>query len=49
MTIAAGGLYLVFRTFGSANAGGTSHKTLAAAVLAFIFLCCLGLMWLAYH
>ena len=49
MTIAGGGLYLVFRTYGSAKAGGTSHKTLIAALLGFIFLCCLALMWLAYH
>ncbi|HYC59710.1 MAG TPA: hypothetical protein VEK79_09105 [Thermoanaerobaculia bacterium] len=49
MAIAAGGLYLVFRTYGSEKAGGTSHKTLIAAVLSFILLCCLGLMWLAYR
>ena len=49
MGIAAGGLYLVFRAYGGAKAGGTSHKTLIAALLGFIFLCCLALMWLAYH
>ena len=41
-------LFIVFRKFGEANAGGRSHKTLIAALLAFIFLCCLGLLALAY-
>lgn len=41
-------LFVVFRKFGEPKAGGTSHKTLIAALLAFIFLCCLGLLTLAY-
>jgi hypothetical protein len=41
-------LYIVFRSYGDAKAGGRSHKTLIAALIAFIFLCCLGLLALAY-
>ena len=49
MTIAVGALYIVFRMFGGKKAGGTSQNVLIAALLAFIFLCCAALMWLAYH
>jgi hypothetical protein len=50
MIVAIGttGLFLVFRRYGEQQAGGRSHKTLIAALLAFIFLCCLGLLTLAY-
>jgi hypothetical protein len=48
MAIGTVALFVVFRRFGEANAGGTSHKALIAALLAFIFLCCLGLLAVAY-
>ncbi|HEX6642387.1 MAG TPA: hypothetical protein VF215_14805 [Thermoanaerobaculia bacterium] len=50
MIVAIGttGLFLVFRRFGEPQAGGRSHTTLIAALVAFIFLCCLGLVLLAY-
>lgn len=41
-------LFIVFRKFGEAKAGETSHKQIFIALLAFIFLCCLGLLALAY-
>jgi cbb3-type cytochrome oxidase subunit 3 len=48
VAIGTAGLFLVFRKYGEPQAGGGSHKTLIAALLAFIFLCCLGLVTLAY-
>lgn len=41
-------LVVIFRRFGEAKAGGGSHKTLIAALIAFVFLCCLGLLALSY-
>lgn len=41
-------LVVIFRKYGEANAGGASHKTLIAALIAFVFLCCLGLFALSY-
>jgi hypothetical protein len=41
-------LVVIFRRFGEAKAGGASHKTLIAALVAFVFLCCLGLLALSY-
>ena len=41
-------LAIIFRRFGGTNAGGTSHRKLIAALLVFIFLCCLGLFALSY-
>jgi hypothetical protein len=41
-------LFVVFRTYGGAKSGGTSHKTLIFALFGFIFLCCLGLLVLSY-
>lgn len=41
-------LVIIFRRFGGAKAGGTAHRKLIAALLAFIFLCCLGLFVLSY-
>lgn len=40
-------LFFVFRAFGGAKPWGTMHKSLMAALIAFIFLCCLGLVLLA--
>jgi hypothetical protein len=40
-------LFFVFRAFGAAKPWGTWHKGLMAALIAFIFLCCLGLLFLA--
>jgi hypothetical protein len=40
-------LFFVFRAFGTAKPWGTAHKGLMVALLAFIFLCCLGLLFLA--
>ena len=48
MAIGATTLFIVFRRFGEANAGGRTHRTLFAALIAFIFLCCLGLFALSY-
>ena len=48
MAIATTALVIVFRRFGGAKAGGTSHKTLIAALLIFVFLCCLVLFKLSY-
>ncbi|HEV7767288.1 MAG TPA: hypothetical protein VGQ76_19960 [Thermoanaerobaculia bacterium] len=48
MGIGATTLFIVFRRFGEAKAGGTSHKSLMAALIVFIFLCCLGLLMLSY-
>jgi multisubunit Na+/H+ antiporter MnhB subunit len=42
-------LYLVFRAYGGEKAGGKSHRTLVAALVGFIFLCCLGLLALSYR
>lgn len=41
-------LVIIFRTFGSTKAGGKSHKGLIAALIAFVFLCCIGLFALSY-
>jgi len=48
MAIGATTLFVIFRKFGEANAGGQSHTTLIAALIAFIFLCCAGLFALSY-
>ena len=48
MAIGTIALVIIFRRFGGAKAGGTSHKKLIVALLAFIFLCCLGLFALSY-
>jgi hypothetical protein len=41
-------LVAIFRAYGQAKAGGSSHKKLIAALVAFIFLCCVGLFALSY-
>jgi hypothetical protein len=41
-------LYFVFRAFGTKSAGSSSHIGLIAALLGFVFLCCIGLFALAY-
>jgi hypothetical protein len=41
-------LVIIFRKFGEAKAGGRSHNTLIAALIAFILLCCAGLFALSY-
>jgi hypothetical protein len=48
MAIATTALVIIFRRFGGAKAGGTSHKTLIVALLTFVFLCCLALFALSY-
>lgn len=48
MAIGTVTLAIVFRTYGGAKAGGASHKKLIAALVTFIFLCCLGLFALSY-
>ena len=48
MAIGATTLYVIFKKFGDENAGGQSHTTLIAALIAFIFLCCAGLFALSY-
>jgi hypothetical protein len=48
MAIGTVTLFVIFRTFGEAKAGGNSHKALIAALIVFIFLCCLGLLALSY-
>ncbi len=48
MTIGTFTLFVIFRRFGEAEAGGTSHKGLIVALIAFIFLCCAALLKLAY-
>lgn len=48
MAIGTVTLYVIFRTYGEAKAGGRSHKKLIAALIVFIFLCCLGLFALSY-
>ena len=41
-------LYVVFRMFGEKKAGSTTHRTIIAVLITFIFLCCLGLFALSY-
>jgi len=41
-------LFVIFRAYGEKKAGGTSHNTLIAVLIAFILLCCLGLFALSY-
>ncbi len=48
MAIGTVTLAIIFRAYGGAKAGGTSHRKLIAALLVFIFLCCLGLFALSY-
>lgn len=46
----AGGiaLYFIFRRFGEAKAGGTSHVLLMGALLTFVFIACVALFILSY-
>jgi hypothetical protein len=48
MAIATVTLVIIFRAYGGAKAGGKSHNTLIAALLTFVFLCCLALFALSY-
>jgi hypothetical protein len=48
MAIATTALVIIFRGYGQTQAGGTRHKTLIAALLTFVFLCCLALFALSY-
>jgi hypothetical protein len=41
-------LFVIFRAYGEKKAGATSHNVLIAVLIAFIFLCCLGLFALSY-
>ena len=36
-------LYVIFRTFGGKQAGSQRHFALMAALVAFLFLCCVAL------
>jgi hypothetical protein len=47
--ISAFTLFRVFRAFGTADAGGASHRRLMIALIVFIFLCCLVLFALSYR
>jgi len=42
-------LFFAFRAFGGAKAGRTSHLVLIAALVAFVFACCLMLFVFARH
>jgi hypothetical protein len=48
VTIGTVTLFVIFRTYGEKKAGGTSHNVLIAVLIAFVFLCCLGLFALSY-
>lgn len=48
MAIGTVTLAIVFRAYGGTKAGGPSHRKLVAALVSFIFLCCLGLFALSY-
>jgi hypothetical protein len=48
MAIATVTLVIIFRAYGGVKAGGKSHNTLIAALLTFVFLCCLALFALSY-
>jgi hypothetical protein len=41
-------LFFFFRRFGQPKAGGASHAGLLAALLGFIFLCCVAMFFLSY-
>ena len=41
-------LFFIFRTFGTAKAGSATHGGLIALLVAFVFICCLGLLALSY-
>jgi multisubunit Na+/H+ antiporter MnhB subunit len=41
-------LVMIFRQFGGPRPGSSSHFGLIAALVGFIFLCCLGLLALSY-
>jgi uncharacterized membrane protein len=49
MGIGATALFFIFRAYGSGKAGSTKHTALIVALIAFIFLCCLGLFVLSYR
>lgn len=46
--IGATALYFVFRAFGGKKAGDSSHFGLIAALIAFVFACCVLLFLLSY-
>jgi hypothetical protein len=48
MAIATTALVMIFRKYGGATAGGTSHKTMIVALLTMVFLGCLALFALSY-
>ena len=48
MAIGTVTLVIIFRKFGEAKAGGRSHNTLIASLIAFILLCCAALFTLSY-
>lgn len=41
-------LIVIFRQFGGPRPGSSSHFGLIAALVGFVFLCCLGLFALSY-
>ena len=48
MAIGTVTLVIIFRRFGGTKAGGKSHKWLIAALIVFVFLCCIGLFAVSY-
>lgn len=44
-----GALVIIFRRFGEAKAGGSSHMKLLGALIAFVFAACGLLLFLAYR
>jgi hypothetical protein len=48
VAVATAILLFVFRAYGGAKAGSASHGRLVAALVAFIFACCVGLYVLSY-
>ena len=49
MGIGATTLFVIFRAYGSAKAGGTKQNVLIAGLIGFIFVCCLALLLLSYR
>jgi hypothetical protein len=48
MAICTVALVFVFRAFGGAKPASASHVGLMAALIAFVFACCAGLLLLSY-
>jgi len=48
ITVGGVTLFIIFRRFGEAKAGGQSHVALMASLLGFVFLACIILFVLSY-